>query len=155
MKKLVIIFLIVLPVAGATIGAMKWLGIGPFEKPESETSEQEAPKIDAPQALFVDLEPLLINVVQEGEVVTTIQMEVKIETEGNDNIIAIRRALPLYKDAFMKDLHAFVPRMLREIERLDLPTIKKRLQLVADRVAGKPGIVKSVLIQSVVDTPQQ
>jgi hypothetical protein len=28
------------------------------------------------------------------------------------------------------------------------------LQITADRVAGEPGIVKNVLIQSIVDTPQ-
>lgn len=153
MKKLVIIFVIVLLIAGITIGAMKWLELGPFAIPESEKAQQEAPKIDAPTALFVDMEPIIINVVEGGQVVTTIQMEIKLETEGNDNIIAIKRALPKYKDAFMKDLHAFVPRMIREIERLDLPTVKQRLQLVADRVAGKPGIVRGVLIQSILDTP--
>lgn len=154
MKKLVIIFLVVLLLAGGTIGAMKWFEIGPFAPPFDPNAPAEAPKIEAPQALFVDLEPIIINVVEGGEVVTSIQMEIKLETSGNDNIIAIKRALPLYKDAFMKDLHAFVPRMLREIERLDLPTIKQRLQIVADKVAGKPGIVRGVLIQSIMDTPQ-
>jgi len=62
--------------------------------------------------------------------------------------------LPIYKDAFMRDMHSFIPRMLNEIGRLDLPTVKRRLQITADRVAGEPGIVKSVLIQSIVDTPQ-
>ena len=34
MKKLIVIFALVLLVAGATIGAMKWFGLGPFEQPE-------------------------------------------------------------------------------------------------------------------------
>ena len=63
--------------------------------------------------------------------------------------------LPQYKDAFLKDLHAFIPRMLSELGRIDLPTLKQRLQLVADRVAGEKGVVKGVLIQSLLDTPQQ
>lgn len=154
MKKLLIIFFAVLLIAGATIGIMKWMGLGPFAPPPEEVSK-EPPKIEAPEALFVDMEPIMINVVEAGQIVTTIQMEIKLETAGNDNIIAIKRALPKYKDAFMKDLHAFIPRMLHEIERIDLPTIKQRLQLVADRVAGKPGIVKGVLIQSILDTPQK
>lgn len=154
MKKLLIVFVAVLLIAGATIGVMKWMELGPFAPPP-EALKEEAPKIEAPEALFVDMEPLMINVVEAGQIVTTIQMEVKLETVGNDNIIAIKRALPKYKDAFMKDLHAFIPRMLHEIERIDLPTVKQRLQLVADRVAGKPGIVKGVLIQSILDTPQK
>lgn len=155
MKKLFVIFALVLLVAGATVGAMKWFGLGPFAVPESEKKAEDIPKIDVPQALFVDMDPVMINVVQEGAVITTIQMELKLETSGNENIIKIKRMLPIYKDAFMQDMHAFVPRMLNEIGRLDLPTIKRRLQLVADRVAGEKGIVKSVLIQSILDTPQQ
>ena len=155
MKKLFIIFALVLLVAGATIGAMKWFGLGPFEQPEMAADMEKAKEIEAPQALFVDVEPLLINVVQAGAIATTIQMEIKLESTGNENIIKIKRMLPTYKDAFLKDLHAFVPRMLSELGRLDLPTLKARLQLVADRVAGEKGVVNGVLIQSVLDTPQQ
>ncbi len=154
MKRLFLIFALVLLVAGATIGAMKWFGLGPFEKPEMAV-EMAKKKIEVPEALFVDMEPLLVNVVQGGAIATTIQLEVKIETAGNENIINIKRMLPQYKDAFLKDLHAFVPRMLSELGRIDLPTLKQRLQLVADRVAGEKGIVKGVLIQSLLDTPQQ
>ncbi|MGJ3260745.1 MAG: flagellar basal body-associated FliL family protein [Rhodospirillales bacterium] len=154
MKRLFLIFALVLLVAGATIGAMKWFGLGPFQKPEIAKEMQAPEKITAPQALFVDMEPLLVNVVQGGAIATTIQIEVKIETAGNENIIRIKRMLPQYKDAFLKDLHAFIPRMLSELGRIDLPTLKQRLQLVADRVAGEKGVVKGVLIQSLLDTPQ-
>ncbi|MCK5778445.1 MAG: hypothetical protein KAH11_06620 [Rhodospirillales bacterium] len=155
MKRLVLIFALVLLVAGATIGAMKWFGLGPFQKPEDELAQEKPKEIEAPDALFVDVEPLLINVVQGGAIATTIQLEVKLETAGNENIIQIKRMLPQYKDAFLKDLHAFIPRMLSELGRIDLPTLKQRLQLVADRVAGEKGVVKGVLIQSLLDTPQQ
>jgi len=151
---LIIVFAIVLLIVGATFGAMKWFQLGPFA-PKDTAAVEAAPKIQAPDALFVDVEPLMINVVQGNAVVTTIQMEVKLETAGNDNIIKIKRLLPKYKDAFVTDLHTFVPRMLRELGHLDLPTIKKRLKLVADRVTGDKQLVHSVLIQSIVDTPQQ
>lgn len=155
MKRLFLIFALVLLVAGATIGAMKWFGLGPFQKTEEELAQEKPKEIEAPEALFVDVEPLLINVVQGGAIATTIQLEVKLETAGNENIIQIKRMLPQYKDAFLKDLHAFVPRMLSELGRIDLPTLKQRLQLVADRVAGSKGVVRGVLIQSLLDTPQQ
>ncbi|MEQ8321649.1 MAG: hypothetical protein RH946_15390 [Rhodospirillales bacterium] len=155
MKKLFLIFALVLLVVGATVGAMKWFGLGPFEKPEIAEEMQQPKAIEAPTALFVDVEPLLVNVVQAGAIATTIQLEIKLETAGNENIIRIKRMLPTFKDAFLKDLHAFVPRMLSELGRIDLPTLKQRLQLVADRTVGEKGIVKGVLIQSVLDTPQQ
>lgn len=155
MKKLIIIFVLVLLVAGASIGVMKFMGLGPFHDPDAEQAEQEPKEIRAPEALFVDVEPILINVMQGGDVMTTIQMEIKIETTGNENIIDIKRRLPIYKDAFMQDLHSFVPRMLNEIQRLDLPTIKQRLQLIAERIAEREGMINSILIQSILDTPQQ
>jgi len=44
---------------------------------------------------------------------------------------------------------------LNEIGRLDLPTIKQRIQLIAERIAEREGMINSVLIQSILDTPQQ
>ena len=154
MKKLIVIFAVVLLISGATIGVMKFMGLGPFAQPETAEKPPE-PKSREPDALFVDVEPIMINVMQGGEMMATIQLEIKLETAGRENIIQIKRMLPQYKSAFMQDLHAFVPRMFREIERLDLPTVKKRLQLISDRVAGESGVVNGVLIQSIVDTPLQ
>ncbi len=154
MKKLFMIFALVLLVCGATLGAMKWFGLGPFEQPEMAKTEEGPPEIKAPDALFIDMAPVMINVMQSGSIVTTIQLELKIETAGRDNIIKIKRMLLIYRDAFVKDLHSFVPRMLSELDRLDLPTLKQRMQLVADKVAGETGIVRGVLIQSILDTPQ-
>ncbi len=155
MKKLIIVFVLILLIAGGTVGVMKFLGLGPFHDPNAVQAEQEPKEIEALQALFVDMEPIMINVMQGGAVMTTIQMEIKIETSGNENIIDIKRRLPVYKDAFMQDLHSFVPRMLNEIQRLDLPTIKQRLQLIAERIAEREGMINSILIQSILDTPQQ
>ena len=154
MKKLFMVFALVLLVCGATLGAMKWFGLGPFEQPKMAKTVEGLPEIKAPDALFIDMAPVMINVMQSGSILTTIQLELKIETAGRDNIIKIKRMLPIFRDAFVKDLHSFVPRMLSELERLDLPTLKQRMQLVADKVAGETGIVRGVLIQSILDTPQ-
>ncbi|MEQ8804951.1 MAG: hypothetical protein RIE16_04190 [Rhodospirillales bacterium] len=62
--------------------------------------------------------------------------------------------VPILKDAFFKDLHTFIPRMLKEQDQLNLAVLQQRLQLRADIVLGK-SVVQSVLIQSVVDTPQK
>ncbi len=150
MKKLIIIFVAVLFLAGAIIGVMKFMGLGPFKDPDKVV---EAPKPKEEEALFVDMEPLIINIVRDGEIVATVQMELKLECVGTKDIIAIKRLLPKLKDAFMKDMHAFVPRMLSEIQRLDLPTIKARLFLVSNRVTPRKGMVRDVLIQSLLDSP--
>jgi hypothetical protein len=44
-----------------------------------------------------------------------------------------------------------VPRLIRKTDRVDVLAVKRRLQLVSDKVMG-PGIITGVLIQSVVDS---
>ncbi len=52
MKKLIIIFVLVLLIAGGTIGVMKYLGLGPFHDPNAEQTEQKPKEIEAPEALL-------------------------------------------------------------------------------------------------------
>jgi len=59
--------------------------------------------------------------------------------------------MPRLSDACLRDLYAFIPRLLRKAEHIDVFVIKARMQLVSDRVAG-PGVVDGVLVQSVVDS---
>lgn len=152
MKKLMVMFAIFLMIAGGTVSSMKWFEVGPFENPKVEKVVKEEVE-EVGKALFVDMEPLTVSIFDGNKVAATIQLEVKLQTRGQDNIITIKRNLPKFKDAFLADLHQFVPRMLREIERIDPLTIKRRLQIVADRVGGK-GMVDDVLIQSLLDQPK-
>lgn len=158
MKKLVVAFAIFLMLAGATVSVLKWLEIGPFEDktmtPEEKAAAAAQAKAEAEKPLFVDMDPLLITVFDGDQVAATFQFEIKLETRGSDNLIKIKRNLPKFKDAFVRDLHEFVPRMLRELERLDVPTVKRRLVLRAHKVGGGE-LVKDVLIQSVIDNRQQ
>lgn len=159
MKKLVVAFAIFLMLAGGTVSVLKWLEIGPFED-KTMTAEEKAAaaakaKADAAKPLFIDMEPLLITVFDGEQIATTFQFEIKLETRGADNLVKIKRNLPKFKDAFVRDLHEFVPRMLRELERLDVQTVKRRLVLRAHKVGGG-ALVNDVLIQSVIDNkPRQ
>lgn len=161
MKKLVIIIAVVLMLTGGVVSVLKTMEIGPFAPPtdenaaqnegEGEDDEQSAQKREPPR--FVDLEPLIIPIFNDQKVATTIQITVKLETIGAKNEAAINKLLPRLGDAYLRDLYAFVPRLLRKTERVDVFAIKARMQLVSDRVAG-PGVVDGVLVQSVVDTSQ-
>ena len=156
MKKLVIIIAVVLMLTGGVVSVLKTMEIGPFASKtgenaaqDGEDDEQNAPKGEAPR--FVDLEPLVIPIFQDQKVATTIQITVKLETLGSKNEAIINKLLPRLADAYLRDLYAFVPRLLRKTERVDVFAIKARMQLVSDKIAG-PGVVDGVLIQSVVDT---
>lgn len=150
MKKILVILAALFILAGGAVAAMKWLGLGPFEP--TETAEQAAPKKPEVQTIFIDMEPIMVPLLQGNSVAATVQIQVKLETEGQDNAIFLKRRMPRISDAFVRDLHAFMPRMLKEQERVDILILKQRLQVIGDRLFGK-GYIKDVLVQSVIDTP--
>lgn len=129
---------------------MKWLQLGPFADPSMVQAGPERPKEG--DAKFVEINPLLINILGNGKVLGNFQFELKLEVWTDAHFAEVRRKTPMIKDAFLKDLHTFIPRMLKESDQLNLAVLQKRLQMRAEMVMGKD-VVQSVLIQSVVDTP--
>ncbi len=153
MKKLVIAVAVILMLAGATVSVLKWLGIGPFggggavETEATGTTPREPPR-------FVTMDVLVIPIFQGEKVAATVQIQLKLEATNLENASEIARLLPRLYDAFLRDLYGFIPRHLRKKERLDVALIKDRLQMVGDKVAG-PGVIKSVLVQAVLENPSR
>ncbi len=151
MKRLTIAFAVLMMLTGVTISVMKSMGIGPFAN--TEPTEEVVEKSDDPPR-FMDMAPLVITVFHGEKVATTIHIQLKLEVIGDDNETKISRMMPRLNDAFLRDLHAFIPRLLRKHERIDVIIVKKRLQMIAAKVAGKDSI-SSVLVQSITDSAQQ
>ena len=151
MKKLLLIFGLLLMLGGGTVSALKFLKLGPFQGDEVVEEKQEEEVEDT--TLFVDMEPLAIPIFQGNRVAATVQIQVKLETNGKSNVEKIKRIMPIITDAFVSDLHSFMPRLLKAEERIDVLIIKQRLQLISNKVAGK-GLIKNVLVQSVIDQPR-
>ena len=151
MKKLTIAFAVLMMLTGVTISIMKAQGIGPFAT--TDTGEPQEPDYSNEPPRFMDMAPLVISVFHGDKVATTIHIQLKLEILGEDNETKISRMMPRLNDAFLRDLHAFVPRLLRKQNRVDVVIIKQRLQMIADKVAGK-GSIASVLVQSITDTAQ-
>ena len=152
MKKLVIVFALLMVLSGGTISVMKALQVGPFAPDEDEVVEKEEPLPEAPH--FLELDQLLIPIFSDDRVVTTIQVQVQLEITGMENLAKINRLKPRLSDAFLRDLHAFIPRLFHMKERLTVSILKQRMQMIGDKVAG-PGIIDSVLVQSLTDMNQQ
>lgn len=152
MKKLVVLFAMLLMLVGLSVTSLKYLRVGPFKDTEVVEEKIEKPVEDTTK--FVDMDPLAISIFQGNAVAATIQIQVKLETNGDDNVIKIKYLMPVINDAFLRDLHSFLPRLLKAEERLDVLIIKQRLQLISDKVAGK-GLIKNVLVQSVIDQPRR
>ena len=151
MKKLLLIFGLLVMLCGGTVSALKFLKLGPFQG-EEVVEEKPEKQVEA-TILFVDMEPLAIPIFKGNRVAATVQIEVKLVTNGKDNVERIKQIMPVITNAFVRDLHSFMPRLLKAEERIDVLIIKQRLQLISNKVAGK-GLIKNVLVQSVIDQPR-
>lgn len=138
---------------GGTAGSLKFLELGPFKPKKGEVSKRIFKKQEIDTTVFVDMDPLAIPVFQGNKVAATIQILVKLETNSEDNAAIIRDRMPVITDAFVRDLHSFMPRLLKAKERVDVLIIKQRLKMVADKVVGK-GLIQNVLVQSILDQPR-
>ncbi len=62
----------------------------------------------------------------------------------------IRKSLPRLSDAMLRDLYAFLPRLIHRQDTVDVGVVRERLEFVVGRVLG-PGVADAVLIQSMTD----
>ncbi|MCP5369024.1 MAG: flagellar basal body-associated FliL family protein [Hyphomicrobiales bacterium] len=147
MKKLVILVVLVLVLAGAGGAALFFLKLGPFAPPPgAKSAAAPAPKPDPPR--FIPMSAMSVPIFQGDRVVATIQFEIVLETRDPEVEYAVKKDQVRLKDAFLRDLHGFMPRLLRDADNIDLLVLKKRLKMVADRTLGE-GKISDVLIQSV------
>lgn len=158
MKKMAIIVAVFMMLIGAGISVMKTMGLGPFAPPEETATDAEGEEDGATPrasndepARFIDVEPLNIPVFHEDRVATTIQIQLKLEVIGTKNEALVKQMLPRLNDAFVRDMHGFIPRLLKKEERLNIFIIKKRIQIITERLVG-PGLISNVLVQSVTDS---
>ena len=151
MKKILVILAALFILAGGAVAVLKWLGLGPFEDP-GVAQEQQEPEEPKEETIFIDMEPIMVPLLQGNSVAALVQVQIKLETAGQENAIFLKRRMPKISDAYVRDLHSFMPRMLKQTERIDVLILKQRLQVIGDRLFGK-GLINDVLVQSVIDTP--
>ncbi|MEQ8194285.1 MAG: hypothetical protein RIB59_07330, partial [Rhodospirillales bacterium] len=116
-------------------------------KSAKETKPMEPPR-------FIDVPALNIPLFADDKVAGTVLVQLKLETIGLANESKVKHLLPRLNDAFLRELHTFIPRLLQKTQRLDVFILKKRLQMVCDRVVGK-GVVSNVLIQTVTNSAKK
>ncbi len=153
MKKLVIIVAVVMMIIGGAVGVMKTMELGPFapeavaevEGQEDGNLAPKQPEADPPR--FIDVEPLSISVFAGDRVAATVQLQLKLEAIGEENEQQIIRLMPRINDAFLRDMHTFLPRLLKMKKRVDVVILKKRLQIISERLVG-PTLINNILVQS-------
>jgi flagellar basal body-associated protein FliL len=150
MKRIVMIFAVLIMLGGGTASALKWLQLGPFQ--ESEIKEQPKVTAKAQETITIDMEPLVTTIFQENRVAALVQIEYQLETEGSNKAERIKYLTPVLGDAFLRDMHSFIPRLLKAEERIDAESIRQRLKLIGDKVTGK-GLISNVVIGDIIEQP--
>jgi flagellar basal body-associated protein FliL len=140
---------VVLTLAGGSVGVMKWMQLGPFA-PEEVAGEGATASRKREPPRYIDAEPLNISVIMNERPRAVVQITAKLEVANDKDAATVHRRMVRLTNAFVTDLHDFLPRVLRETDHIDLDLLKDRMQLVADKTFGK-GLIKQVLIQSVHD----
>ena len=133
MPKLLIIILaiIVLSVAGG-FAFMQKMNFGPFAPEKPLTPEEKSQMLKR----YVVMEPLSISIFRGGAVATTIELKVQLETKVGREL-TLNKQLPRLKDAFIRDLHAYFPRLLNKKKELDMADLTRRMYLIGERTLGK------------------
>jgi len=148
MKKVIIILASILILGSALLGTLKYLELGPF-KPKI-VEDKKIIKEDDLKSIYIDMNPISVPIFKGNVPLTTIKIQIKLETKSSDKADKIHRMLPRIGDIFFKDLYAFVPRLLKGKERIDIFILKQRLKLISDRNFGQ-GLIYDILVQSVDD----
>ena len=108
---------------------------------EEEASPAEPPRI-------IEFDPLYLPIFRGDKVAATIQIQFRLEAQGEENEAKIIKLLPRLNDAFLRDLYVFIPEQLKKTEKIDPKVIMRRLHQVGARVTGK-GVIAGVVVQSV------
>ena len=146
-KKLIVVIVAILVLAGGTTAAMKFLNIGPFSEDPIQDNKSAKKKKRVP--IFVDMEPLILSLIEDDKISEPLQIQITLETDGQENATFLEQRLTKLKAEFFKDLYSFVPRLLKKKNRLDIPILKERLKIVGSRLLGKSYIAGvQVQIQS-------
>ena len=152
MQKLIVPALaVIFLLAGGTIGVMKWMQLGPFAPEEVAGEETPAAPRRREAPRYVDIDPINVAVLQNNRPRSVVQITVKLEVASEKDSAIVQKRLIQLTSALITDLHDFLPRLLREVDQIELDLLRDRIQYVADKTLGK-GLVRQVLIQSVHDS---
>jgi len=148
-KKIVIVFSVLLMLSGAAISVMKWLQVGPFaDVPEEDVLA--APAVPDVPPVAIEMEDLVIPIFAEDRVAATVMIKLHLETVGPDNEDKVTKLLPRISDAFLRDLYAFIPRVIRRQNKLNASILVERMKMTGAKVMG-PDVIHNVIIDQVVE----
>jgi hypothetical protein len=111
---------------------------------------EKAPIAQSANAIFVDLESMAVAVIRNQRIEKQVILQVSLEVPDEATRLKVSHALPVIKDAFIRDLYDYFAIQPPGRSGVNVEAIKKRLKRTADIVMGK-GMIRAVLIQGAVE----
>lgn len=103
-----------------------------------------------PETSFVQLDPFVVPVIRNGQLQRHVTLSLAIEAKDPASRAKVEAAMPRVRDAFARDLHAFLAVVPYDGSGALLQSMTQRLARVAERAVGG-GLIKAVLLQGAVD----
>ncbi len=137
MRPLTLVLIMLVVAAGG--GAAAWWFL--LRAPEDVAVTAPEPT-DVPE--FVEFEPLVLPLIQEGQVTYHVTLKVVVETTagGKEQVLLAKRQLT---DAYLSELYGLLARRFVRRQANAIPLLRRRLLVVSDRLLG-PGVVSDVLL---------
>ncbi|MHA1600075.1 MAG: hypothetical protein ACTSW2_04550 [Alphaproteobacteria bacterium] len=149
MKRLVILLVIVLLVAGGG-GAAWWflLREAPVDAAAEAEATPETESEDAARKRFVELEPMVLPIIREGQVTLHLTIVLVVElTTPIPKVEIAQKQRPL-RDAIITELHSVYALRYIQEKGFDHPIVRERLMRASERVLGL-GTVKALLVRKI------
>lgn len=141
MRIVILIVVAVILLLGAGGGAW-WFLMGPGAAKTEELISQ----ISKPEPAYVPLRPLVISLIQEGEVTHHVTMQLTLQLYDTWDQEITDRNMARLRDAFLHEMHAlFAMRIVRQTG-FESPLVRKRLVALCDRLLGE-GVVADILLR--------
>ncbi len=155
MKKLGVIAAVLILLAGGTIAVMTWMGYDVLAMllGGEQTSETGAPPAEEPAEppRFVDVAPIVVPLLDGKRMVAAVSIEVKLQAVDAEAETLLRRLMPKISDAFLRDMYAYLPRILKADNEIDPEMLKDRLLLLVAKATGNPDLVTDLTVSARVD----
>ena len=109
----------------------------------ARAGEDKAPKSDVGQ--YVDLQPLPMPLVVNGELVNYVFVYVRLNLTTSANATRLREKEPYFRDALVRAGHRTPFTLLSDLTKVDEVKLKAAMMREAAAIAG-PGAVRSVTL---------
>ncbi len=149
MKKLAILLVLVLTLGGLG-GAGWWVFVR--QAPAQETAETTSEATEEPSLVamlrFIELEPIVLPVIREGQITLHVTTVIAIELAEPMPKEQVRTISPRVRDTILSELHGLYGIRYVQERGFDLPVVRVRLRQAAERVLG-PGTVTQALVKTI------